>query len=213
MDKKLTYGVIGAILGGLAVWLILPTPPSGRYSSLGQMMWGKNTVQENRITNSDALDSHFIEQMIPHHKDAITMSTTALEKATHSEIKTLAQNIITAQSKEIEQMKGWYEEWFGKQPPEDNDVMDTHGMMQGNGSMHMGMMGSDIDAESLKSAENFDKEFIEEMIPHHQMAVMMATMLKNGTIRPEMKKLAQNIIDSQTKEINQMRLWYKEWGY
>ena len=49
------------------------------------------------------------------------------------------------------------------------------------------------------------------MIPHHQMAVMMANMLASSTNRPEMKKLAQDIIIAQTKEINQMREWYKAW--
>ena len=79
--------------------------------------------------------------------------------------------------------------------------------------MHMGMMGDESDMASLEQADDFDKTFVEEMIPHHQMAVMMATMLKNGTTRPEMKKLAEDIISAQTKEIDQMRSWYKIWGY
>jgi uncharacterized protein (DUF305 family) len=40
---------------------------------------------------------------------------------------------------------------------------------------------------------------------------MMATMLKNGTERPELKKLADDIITAQTKEIDQMRQWLKNW--
>ncbi len=51
----------------------------------------------------------------------------------------------------------------------------------------------------------------EEMIPHHQMAVMMAQMLKNSTQRPEMRNIADNIINTQTKEIDQMRNWYSQW--
>ena len=49
------------------------------------------------------------------------------------------------------------------------------------------------------------------MIPHHQMAVMMASMLEDGTTRSEMKKLADDIITAQTDEIDQMRGWLKEW--
>ena len=86
-------------------------------------------------------------------------------------------------------------------------------MGMGRGMMHGGMMGDTTDTESLKNAEDFDKAFIEEMIPHHQMAVMMSNMLAKGTRREEMKKLAQNIIDAQTKEINDMRTWYEVWGY
>ena len=80
-----------------------------------------------------------------------------------------------------------------------------------NSGMHGGMMGDDSDMTNLEKASDFDKEFLEEMIPHHQMAVMMATMLKNGTEKPEMKKLADEIIAAQNSEINQMRGWLKNW--
>ena len=42
------------------------------------------------------------------------------------------------------------------------------------------------------------------------MAVMMgASMLKSLTDRPEMKELADDIISSQTREIEMMRSWAK----
>ena len=83
--------------------------------------------------------------------------------------------------------------------------------MQQSTKMHMGMMGDESDMTRLEQAEDFDRAFVEEMIPHHQMAVMMATMLKNGTNRSEMKKLADEIIAAQNSEINQMRDWLKNW--
>jgi uncharacterized protein (DUF305 family) len=49
------------------------------------------------------------------------------------------------------------------------------------------------------------------MIPHHQLAIMMANMLQSGTNRPEMQQLAKNIISSQSKEIQQMQAWYTQW--
>ena len=90
--------------------------------------------------------------------------------------------------------------------------MQHHGMMSSNSSMHMGMMGTDQDMDKLSKATDFDTVFVEEMIPHHQMAVMMASMLKDGTQRSEMKKLAEDIITAQTNEIEQMRAWLTEWS-
>ncbi len=148
------------------------------------------------------IDSHFIEQMIPHHEDAIAMANVALARAEHPEIKILAGAIIKAQSAEIVDMKGWYKSWFGR------DVLSSGSMM---GGMAGGMMGNQTDLKKIESAKPFDKEFIEQMIPHHQMAVMMAQMLSRSSSRPEMKQLAENIISSQTKEINQMREWYQGW--
>ena len=157
-----------------------------------------------------SIDQHFIEQMIPHHEAAITMANLAFTKAEHKEIQKLSQNIVTSQTLEINQMKEWYKQWFRKDIPEASKGM-TGGHMSAGGMMNMGMMGDQSDMTNLQNAKPFDKAFIEEMIPHHQMAVMMAEMLENSTTRPEMKKLAQDIITAQTKEINQMREWYKTW--
>ncbi len=205
MNDKLIYAGIGILIGAGLVWFFMNFSSTGT----GGMMGIKSGPQN--IMQSQAVDAHFIEQMIPHHEDAITMSELALTRASRPEVKELAQNIIDSQSKEITQMKSWYKEWFGKEVPQNENVMGGHGMT-GGGSMHMGMMGDETDIESLENAEDFDQAFLSEMIPHHQMAVMMANMLKNGTDRPEMKKLAEDIISAQTSEIDQMREWLKDWG-
>lgn len=204
-NDKLKYGLGGIIIGAILVWLTTMTIINS--NNVG--MRGGN--QTSMMQNSNSIDAHFIEQMIPHHEDAITMSNLALAKAQKPEVKQLAENIITSQGIEIDQMKTWYKNWFGKDVPANNQVMNQHGMMGASNVMHMGMMGDDSDMTNLEQATDFDKEFVREMIPHHQMAVMMATMLKNGTERSEMKKLADDIIAAQTKEIDLMRQWLKNW--
>jgi uncharacterized protein (DUF305 family) len=200
MNEETKYALGGIIVGGFLVWLAMT-------SSINSNRTSQNTTQ-----NSDILDAHFIEQMIPHHEDAITMAKLAITKAVRTEVRQLAENIIASQGKEISQMKDWYKSWFGEEVPSGIRTMNQHGMMGGS-SMHMGMMGDTTDITRLENAKDFDREFVEEMIPHHQMAVMMANMLKNGTQRVEMKKLANDIITAQTKEINQMRGWYSDWEY
>jgi uncharacterized protein (DUF305 family) len=150
------------------------------------------------------MDRHFIEQMIPHHDDAILMAEIALKQAEHAEIKTLAENIKRTQSEENAKMRGWYKSWYGTDVPVGSL---SEGMSRGMG----GMMGDSTDIKTLENAKPFDKEFIEQMIPHHQMGIMMATMLLQGTDREEMKTLAQAIIDAQSREIDQMRSWYSSW--
>jgi len=56
-----------------------------------------------------------------------------------------------------------------------------------------------------------DKPFIEMMIPHHQSANEMAQMALSRAKSPEVKKLAQSIIEEQIREIEQMQTWYKRW--
>ncbi|OGG50355.1 hypothetical protein A3C18_00695 [Candidatus Kaiserbacteria bacterium RIFCSPHIGHO2_02_FULL_54_11b] len=146
------------------------------------------------------IDQHFIVQMIPHHEGAIEMARVALERSKRPEILSLANGIIESQQKEIDDMRGWYQSWYGSTPP-----------AGGMGMMHMGSMEGDIDVLKTISASDFDRAFMEQMIPHHEMAIMMVQMLAAGTERAEMKQLAENIRTSQSREIDMMRSWLATW--
>lgn len=208
-QNKVLYGLIGAVIGGLLVWLVTSSAVNTNNTGMMRMI-GMGRGPQQVMRNAETINAHFIEQMIPHHEDAITMARLAQTRAARPEVKQLAENIITSQSKEIEQMKVWYQEWYGREVPEDAQVMQGHGMMNNQG-MHMGMMGDETDMTRLETSSDFDRAFVEEMIPHHQMAVMMASMLKTSTQRPEMQKLADDIIATQTEEIDQMREWLRTW--
>jgi uncharacterized protein (DUF305 family) len=169
---------------------------------MGRGMTGGPMGMMGMMAGVDA-DQHFIQEMIPHHEDAITMARLALQQAERPEIKALAEEIIRVQSMEIEQMREWYKAWYGTDvPPSHMDQMPGRGMM--------GMMGMHEPA-ALDGVKPFDKAFIEQMIPHHQMGVMMSSHLLQGVQRPELRTLLQNIISSQSAEIQQMRAWYQAW--
>lgn len=141
-----------------------------------------------------SIDQHFIEQMIPHHEGAIAMATIALTKSTREDVLSLSRGIIEAQTKEIADMKKWYREWFGRE-------------YSGNIGHMMHMQGMQGDTTRLETTKEFDKEFLTQMIVHHEMAVMMGKMLEAGTEREEMKILADQIITSQSGEIEMMKSW------
>jgi uncharacterized protein (DUF305 family) len=145
-----------------------------------------------------AVDEMFIEQMIPHHDDAIAMAELALERSERSEIRQLAEDIRRSQTAENAQMLDWYRDWYGGEP----DVGTRMGM---------GMMGGATDLRALESAPDFDKEFLEQMVPHHEMAVMMTTMVVNRGGREELRELADSMRRAQSREIELMEGWYSEW--
>ena len=208
MNNKIAFGI-----GGVVVGLVLASVFGGSmfsgYRNSGMMGGNKNLNTQNTGNNQimGNLDKHFIEQMIPHHDGAVAMAKLALEKSKRSEIKTLATAIIAGQTKEIEDMTGWYKNWFGKDVPKVSGGMMGGGMMSQSG-MHM---GGQEDMKALETATDFDKVFLEAMIPHHQLALMMVQMLESGTNRSEMIQLAKNITTSQSKEIKDMQGWYTEW--
>ncbi len=190
MEKKTV--VIGALLliVGIGVGYVL-------WGSSAATRTGTHMMSDGSMMGQN-IDQHFIAQMIPHHEGAIAMAKVALERAKRPEVLSLANGIISAQEKEIKDMRSWYQSWFGSAP-------STSSM----GMMHMDGMTGDLN--TLTSAADFDREFVTQMIPHHEMAIMMAQMLQSSTQRSEMKQLAANIITSQSQEIDLMRSWLKEW--
>jgi uncharacterized protein (DUF305 family) len=202
-------GVVGLILG----LIISPTIFQGGGMMNGSARFGIGGGRGDQMMTN--IDRHFIEQMIPPHDGAIEMAELALEKSKRPEILSLANGIISAQKKEINDMNAWYKDWFGTEVPDSAQSTTGGGHMMNNGhmmggGMHMDSMSGDL--EALKNSKNFDLEFINQMIPHHEMAVMMAIMLKGSTNRPEMAELADNIITSQTREIEMMRSWATAWS-
>lgn len=62
----------------------------------------------------DELDKIFLEDMIVHHQGAVDMAVLLQQNTKRPELQEMAQNIITAQTKEITMMQNWLAEWFTK---------------------------------------------------------------------------------------------------
>ncbi|MCX6792908.1 MAG: DUF305 domain-containing protein [Candidatus Falkowbacteria bacterium] len=62
-----------------------------------------------------------------------------------------------------------------------------------------------------KEGNEFDKEFLLEMTINHQATLEMAQLALTKSSRADIKTLAQSIIDSRTKELEQMKAWQTDW--
>jgi uncharacterized protein (DUF305 family) len=161
-------------------------------------------------------DQQFIVMMIPHHDGAIAMADLALTRAQRPEIKALAKSIKASQTEENAQMRAWYQQWFGQNVPNWKPGAGW-GWQGGMGAMGMGMgmgggpMGWGTNLVALSQAPDFGRAFIEQMIPHHQMGVMMASMAQINAQHPELRKLQQAMVRVQSEEIEQMEQWYRKW--
>ena len=151
----------------------------------------------------------FVDAMIPHHQGAVEMAQEVLAKSQRPEMKKLAQDIITAQNREINQMKQWRKAWY---PKADSKPMAWHAPMNHMMAMSPEQMQAMMMKGDLGAADaEFDLRFLNAMIPHHEGALVMAKDVQSKSKRPEMKKLAQDILSSQQKEIDQMKQWRKDW--
>ncbi|PYS97750.1 MAG: DUF305 domain-containing protein [Acidobacteria bacterium] len=148
-------------------------------------------------------DLQFIDTMIAHHQGAIDMAKLAAGRADDDDLKQLTTEIIEDQGEEITKMTEWRNAWFPDKPkPAMN--MDLPGMSHG-------MSGMDLAKLQTLNGTEFDKEFVNQMIPHHEGAIEMAKDLANRSQRTELKELAGAIVTDQQAEIEDMKEWADEW--
>ena len=162
-------------------------------TSTAMPMDGTSTAMDG-MTTAAPFDAQFIDAMIVHHTGAVDMAEQALTESERPEIKELAQNIISSQQQEIEQMTNWRKEWYPDLPP-------TGGMAMDMGDMEV----------SADESQPFDQRFITAMIAHHNGAIAMAKDAQAKAERAEIKELAGEIIKAQEAEVAQLQQWSTEW--
>lgn len=144
-------------------------------------------------STGNSTDRAFVADMVPHHMSAVQMTVIAKGEATGPFVKGLAKNIANSQNAEIAQMQAVDSKLAGA------------GIKTGKLGTSESMPGMHMDAQMLEGAKPFDAKFIEMMLPHHQAAIPMARAELATGKNAELKKLAKNIIATQTREIKQMR--------
>ncbi|MEU1953040.1 DUF305 domain-containing protein [Nocardia rhamnosiphila] len=157
------------------------------------------TTTEQVAGDHNQADIRFAEEMIPHHRQAVEMAALVPSRSSDPAVIDLAARIQQAQDPEITTMTGWLRDW-GVAVPEGS----------GHGGMDHGNMPGMMTHEQMMQLEaargpEFDRMWLTMMIAHHEGAVQMAgTELAEGA-SPDAKALAQQIIDAQQAEIQQMQ--------
>ncbi|MEU0579787.1 DUF305 domain-containing protein [Streptomyces griseoincarnatus] len=153
----------------------------------------------------NAADVTFAKGMIPHHRQAVEMADLAPDRARSAEVKKLAAEIKKAQAPEIEKLSGWLTSWGETVPAEGTMDHSMHGGVGGTGSMDGMMSAAEMTALQNASGQAFDTAFMEMMIKHHEGAVEMAKTEQSDGAHTPARKMAVDIIASQSAEIEQMR--------
>lgn len=162
-------------------------------SSAGKSPSSSSTASGNGV------DLAFVEAMTPHHDAAVAMATVAQKRSDRTEIRGLAEAIIKSQTSEIAQMKKIAR------------ALQADGVTAGDLGVTEHQMGMSADEAHLETAESFDRAFIDMMVPHHQGAIRMARAVLAKGESAEVRKLAEAIIDAQSREIGKMNDWRKRW--
>jgi uncharacterized protein (DUF305 family) len=114
--RSLIYGLLGFFIGGLLASVAATTfdkPAAGNTDTTGgsHAMTMDAMTADLKVKSGDEYDKVFIRHMIEHHRSAVDMARLSAQNAKHDEIKKMSESIITAQEKEIAEMRDWQKSW------------------------------------------------------------------------------------------------------
>ena len=147
---------------------------------------------------SDSISGNFIAQMIPHHMAAVEMSENILRYTTLVPLQCVAENIVSSQKLEIEEMSR-IQAKCGEMCGPKCDVC----LYQRDTDRIIHNMFDKM--RSVYGDNNINCNFMREMIPHHMGAVRMSKAALEYEICPGLVPILQSIITSQEHGIMQMR--------
>ena len=192
-QQKISARVLGALLVALL--------------AVGLAACGGDDAEESGSTDdAKTVEKAFLTGMTHHHETAIEMAEIAKERGQSPFVKGLAEDIISSQERELGEMKEIHERLLGGALEPDPGAHDGLGLS----AEEAGMTHTPETSEMLRTANPFDRAFVDEMEPHHAGAVKMAEVVLESTEDADLRKLAAGIISTQEREIQEMNAFRTE---
>ena len=160
----------------------------------------------------NAADLEFLQHMIVHHDQALTMCAWVPARSDREEFVRFARYVERAQAAEIREMQSLL------------DIAAERGLALPEQHLHgdppMAGMLSTAEMQAIEAVDGAELErlWLEGMIRHHEGAVTMARdqqqqQLDTGRQPYELAVLVEDILIEQRAEIAKMRGWLTAWGH
>ena len=169
----------------------------GKMDMNNEMMNSMNASMDKMkaVKMNGDFDAEFAGMMIEHHQGAIDMANIELKSGSDQTLKTMAKNIITAQTAEIQKFKTI------SATHKENTIKGDHPeLMEAMNNMSAKMSG-------MKMTGNVDKDFAMMMKVHHEGAIEMTKGELGDGKEEALKTMSKQIITDQTNEIKQFSQW------
>ncbi|MFE3627912.1 DUF305 domain-containing protein [Streptomyces goshikiensis] len=193
--------------------VIAPGKPGERARTLSP----EQAARERPDDTPNAADQTYVRGMIEHHRQALTMSALAPDRASAEAVKGLAERIAAAQKPEIGAMERWLARYPAPGGAGGTGGTGGAGGAGGSGGTGGGMGGHDHGAmpgmateQQLKEladarGTDFDRLFLKLMTAHHEGALKMAGQALAGGNNVAVEEMATEVVATQTAEIHRMR--------
>jgi len=159
---------------------------------------------------TDSVDAGFARDMMTHHAQAVDMATIIRDRTIDPDLRQIALDIMLTQQAQIGQMQGWLTIW-GYPIASTDPVMAWMGHAGGT----MPGMATPDQLNQLRELSGHEAEglFLQLMILHHRGGVAMAQAALDKAAQPEVRLLAQSMLEAQTLEIDLMQGMLQQKGF
>ncbi|MCL6553246.1 MAG: DUF305 domain-containing protein [Firmicutes bacterium] len=144
--------------------------------------------------NGATFDVAFMRELIPVHEEAIEMALAATLNADHPELLRWNQVVIDRKSAQVRQMLAWLQA-AGAAPGRRNANAVTDPVKK---------------VRSLQGAA-LEKTYLPLMAAHLEQSVALATLAARKASRPEVRAMAQQIVQTESREAAMLRDWLRQW--
>jgi uncharacterized protein (DUF305 family) len=202
--RLLTYACLSALLLSVASGAAAGDTPIVQPGPPGEASRELSAEQAIEIANNSYSpdDAAFMQDMIPHHNQAVQMAALVADRTNRQELLDVAGRIDASQADEIKFMQQWLRE-RGETPPDPT----AHDAMRTSHSM-AGMASPEQMAElASEKGTGFDRLFLKLMIEHHKGAVKMVKELHKqpgSAYDPILFEFTNDVVNDQTTEIERM---------
>ena len=155
-----------------------------------------NRMEAMTMSHDPEID--FAKMMTMHHEGAISMANMELKAGKNDSLKRIAQKIITEQQMEIQQFKSILASLKADNMDMDYMKEQMDGMKKMDAAMDVQLITGDT-----------DNDFATLMMVHHQSAIDDASGYLHHGNNAQLKTIANNIVNSQTMDIQELGNWLK----
>jgi len=188
-EEGVEFGRAAAFALGAGVALLAVAAARGRRGKEPRWPFGSSDAQD--------VDRWFLRAMAGHHEPGVELANLCAQRAEDPRLRMLGRLMLGEHIAELQVMRNWWRSWYGPElpPPTEADHEQMHGMPSPKDLEHL---------HTLRGRE-FERRFVELMVPHHEGAVEMSQRALREAADPRIRLFAQAIMHSQRGQIERMR--------
>lgn len=196
-------------------------PPSGAPSSPGPASSGSTqptdiqraTFQYGALLSDlqgAELEKLYLGEIIEHHRTVVMMAQLQLERGTHEELKVVSRAIIASQQGQIQEFTNWLDSWHGLTPEQARQQAPQPAQPL------LDQLRAQLDqrfaaVQKAPAGPEFDKVFMQQVIPHHQTAIVESLPVQGRVPHRAISTAATASIGGQSMQVATMLNWLAAW--